>query len=200
MTTIDYDSQATEIHDYIVKEIGHNWRLPTWKKKYLARLKKYGFDKCILAIDGFRVQSWWMEHKSQDAPDVIFRSDKSFERFLVVGEKLREQQETRDQKTRKEERETQDRETHLSSIREKLERDNADLTARMQRKLETLRDQLQELSFSLYIAPLLYVSFIDGIITVFHENASWVQEHYQPRLERVLGVPVVVTDDPAGVI
>lgn len=184
----DLNNQAADVHAYLVEKIGHKWRLSTWKKQYLIRLKKYSFEQCIIAIDGFRSMQWWMDHKSQDAPDCIFRSDKSFERFLAAGATLPEhRQDTA--------RVSNEREERLKSIRTRLEAENAVHTARMKKKLEILRTDINENSWMTFIDPLLFITYQNGSIILFSEESSWVQNHYADKIAGALNAPVVVVDD-----
>jgi len=186
----DLTRLAADLHEYLVKTIGHNWRLKTWEEKYSARLRTYGPEKCRIAIDGFRSMKWWMDNKSQDAPDCIFRSDKSFERFLAAGMALPQH----DRAVREREEKEAERTSRLSEIRERLERTNAAQTDRMRRKLLPLREEINDHSWNTFIAPLLFVDYTHGMVIIFSENAEWVRDHYIVRIERVLGVPVKVTD------
>jgi hypothetical protein len=189
VNAVDLRRQAAELHEYLVKKMGHNWRLATWEKKYEARLRVYGLEKCKVAVDGFASIKWWVENKSQDAPDCIFRSDKSFERFFAAGMKLPEHSET----NRKREREEVERRRITVEVKRQLEA-NTELTARMQEKLEPMREELHRYSFQAFIEPLMFVRMEKGIAILFHENAAWVQEYYGERIAEKLGVKVKVVN------
>ncbi len=192
MNSEDLSSQVADLHEYLVKTIGHKWRLATWKKNYIARLRTYGFDKAIIAIDGFHSMKWWMDMKSQDAPDCIFRSDKAFERFLASGMALSQH----DQAARKLDRKESERTSILAEIRARLECDNAAQTVRMHEKLAPLREEMNENSWTTFIAPLLYVKFERGTVIIFSEAALWVNDHYADRIAATLGAPVKITSEP----
>jgi len=172
----DLIRQAADLHEYLIKNIGHNWRLSTWEKKYLARLRTYGFDKCIIAVDGFKSLKWWMTNKSQDAPDCIFRSDKSFERFCAAGMALPEHDETYLEQKRKDE----ELQFKLAEYRATLGKDNAVIAviARMFKKLEPLKEEINEVSWNVFLAPLLFVKYdrSSKTLTLFSEYASWIED------------------------
>jgi hypothetical protein len=191
LNSVDLNHQAADLHEYLVQKIGHDWRLSTWEKKYIARLRTYGFEKCIIAIDGFHSLKWWMDNKSQDAPDCIFRSDKSFERFLATGMTFLAQND----KARLEKMKREELASKHAEIRERLTRANASLTTRMHRALATLRDEINEHSWIAFIAPLLFVSYDHGKVIIFSENASWITEHYADRIAVALGAPVIITSE-----
>ena len=187
----DLKQQAADLHEYMVRQIGHKWRLATWEKKYIARLRTYGIDKCLLAIDGFRSLKWWMEMKSQDAPDCIFRSDKSFERFLATGMTLL----ARNDSDRMEKLKRKELEAKNSAIREILSRSNASQNDRMHRALAPLKNEINDHSWKAFIEPLLFGSYDHGKVVIFSENATWVKEHYVDRIAAVLRAPVVITSE-----
>jgi hypothetical protein len=184
-------AEAAELHEYLKGKLGHNWRLETWRTKYEARLKKYGLEKCKVAVDGFASQKWWVENKSQDAPDCIFRSDKSFERFQAAGMKLPENKEETKQRAREE----TDKRARMAETRARLEKENKELNARLHRKIDRLRDEISEAGWSAFIRPLLYVRMEEKAVVLFHEKAGWVEAHYAKRIEVALGVKVKVVSE-----
>lgn len=182
--------ESAELHEYLRGKLGHNWRLETWRKKYEARLRVYGLEKCRIAVDGFCSIRWWVENKSQDAPDCIFRSDKSFERFLAAGLKLPEHSE----ESRKRAHEEAERKRLAEDVRERIEQEQAVMNSRMRVKLAELEDEISDAAYRTFIDPLLYVKYEAGVCTLYHENAAWVNDHYRVQIERTLGVRVKVVD------
>jgi hypothetical protein len=189
----DYSRQAADLHNYLVERIGHNWRLKTWEKKYLARLRTYDYKKCIIAIDGFVSLKWWMVNKSQDAPDCIFRSDKSFERFLAAGMMLPDHSET----VRENKRKVDERKSILAEYRARLENDDyvMRITARMFQKLKPLKEELNEHSWNVFIAPLRFVKHDNGTVILFSEDSLWVQDHFVDRIAAALNCNVKVVSE-----
>lgn len=191
MNAPDLTRLAADLHEYLVKTIGHNWRLKTWEKKYIARLRTYGPEKCRVAIDGFRSIKWWMDNKSADAPDCIFRSDKSFERFLAAGMALPEH----DRTIREREQNESKRVSRRAETRVFLERTTGKRTAQMLQKLAPLKEQINTHSWDAFMAPLLYVDVKNGTVIIFSDDALWVRDHYADRIAATLGHPVQIVDD-----
>lgn len=188
-------AEAAELHNHLRKWLGHNWRLETWQKKYEARIQKYGLERCKIAVDGFCSMNWWVQEKGTEAPEMIFRSDKFFERFLAAGEKLfRHLPETRER-----ERKEAEKAARMAKTRARLEAKNADMTARMHRKFAELRDSgdlnICDRSWTASLAPLLCVAYERGVLILFSEDAGWVMDNYLAQLERALGVRVRVVDE-----
>jgi hypothetical protein len=183
--------EAAELHEYLIAKVGHRWRLETWGKHYAARIRKYGLEACKIAVDGFTSQRWWMENKSQDAPECICRSDKSLERFLAAGMMLPEH--------RAENREKQEKAAQIrarkAKIRAILMRD-LDVHKRFLRKISPLREEISEASWDAFIAPLLVVGKRDGVLELYHEDSAvWVQEHFAEKIGDALGAKVRIVGD-----
>lgn len=185
------ESDIAAIHEYLVRRLGHNWRLETWRDKYAQRLKKYGLSECKTAVDGFCSMKWFIEFKSQDGPDLIFRSDKQFEKFLAAGKKAKKSECEKLQTSF----EDQERREKLEVIRKDLEEKNGELTARFQRKIEVIKDDINEQSWKVFIAPLLFVKKEGGAVVLFHEDAEFVQEHYGARIEKMLGCKINIVSN-----
>jgi len=186
------DTDAGQIHAYLMLRLGHKWRFETWRKKYEARLRVYGAEKCRIAVDGFCSGTWWVANHGHNAPDLIFRSDRSFERFLAMGLKLpRHSEEEREKRATAAAQ--RDRRTEY---RRELEAKNAELTRRFHAKIAGLKDELQENTWEMFIAPLLYVGYEDGVVVLFHETAGWVQDCYSGKIERGLGKKVKIVSEP----
>lgn len=183
--------QAVTVHEHLKKRLGHAWRLETWRKKYEARLRVYGLEKCLIAIDGFSSQRWWRENKSQDAPECIFRSDKSLERFLAAGMKLPEHSE----KKMEQERMDTERAARMRETRNRLKWQTREQTARMHQKLASLREEINTHSWEALISPLLFVAYEKGVVIIFSEDAQWIEDHYLVAIERALGVKVRIVSE-----
>jgi hypothetical protein len=182
--------QAAELHDYLVEKIGHRWQLATWEARYTARIKKYGLEACKIAVDGFASQRWWMENKSADAPECIFRSDKSLERFLAAGMAL-PQHKPNEEELKKAAATRERRE----KIRAMLMRD-PEVHQRFLRKIAPLRGIVSVPVWDEFIAPLLVVRKRNGVIELYHETmAPFVQEHYAERIGEKLGAKVKIVGD-----
>jgi hypothetical protein len=184
--------EAARVHERLKERLGHCWRLETWEKKYQARIRVYGLEKCLIAVDGFVSQKWYVEEHSQDAPDLIFRSDKQLEKFLALGMKLPKH----DQEVKEYQRKLDAQISEMEQTRARLEKEKAGPTARLQEKLGVLRDEVSEASRKAFIDPLLFVTYEKGVVILFHEQAAWVEDHYRVAIERALGVPVRVTAAP----
>lgn len=192
MNAKPHDTDAGQIHAYLMEKLGHKWRFETWRKKYEARLRVYGAEKCRIAIDGFRSRTWWVANHGHNAPDLIFRSDRSFERFLAMGLNL--PQHSDEEREKRATAATQRNRT--AKYRAVLEEKNADLTRRFHAKIAGLKDELQENTWRLFIEPILYVRYEAGVIILFSEDAGWVQETYAARIERALGKKVKIVSEP----
>jgi len=65
--------------------------------------------------------------------------------------------------------------------------------------IDKLREEMSEISWEQYIKPLLVVTYADGALTLFHEWATWVQDHYAERIRKLTAVRAVkVTDEVEG--
>jgi hypothetical protein len=174
-----------------MERLGHRWRLRTWAKKYAARLQSYSLDDCMTAIEGFCAMPWYVQNQSQNAPDLIFRSDRQIEKFLAFGMKLRREADAA----------TAERDTakynaaRMTALREHLHRSNGNCNKRLKEKLAPLKDRINEHSWTAFIEPLLYADFKKGTVILFHEEASWVQEHYAAMIGEALGHPVIITNE-----
>lgn len=181
--------QAEELHRLLMEKLGHRWRLETWRKKYEARLRVYGAEKCRIAVDGFCSMPWYVQEQGHNAPDLIFRSDRAFERFLAAGEKLPTHSDQWAEKAEKE----QERRERMAQTRAELERRNRGLTERFHRRIAPLRIELNSMSWDAFIRDLLVVEARKDAVVLFSENAGWVQEHYADRIGEALGGGVKVT-------
>lgn len=182
------EQQCRELHEHLVKKLGHNWRLETWADKYKARLRKYGFTACMRAVEGFcnPPGNWYVRTVSHRAPELIFRSDKAFEIFLVNAPP--------DENTT----DDTDHQAAVAEYRSRLEKENARLTEQFHREIVSLKEELNEQSWDTWIRPLLFVEGRNKEIVLFHEQASWVMEHYGERLSDILGAPVTIIDGKEG--
>lgn len=181
---------AKQLHEYLVKKLGHQWRLSTWEKKYLARIRIYGLEACLIAADGFCSMKWYVENHGQDAPDLIYRSDKQLEKFLAVGMKLPEHspeaRERQEKASAKRERQ--------AWIRKHLTRDMG-IHERFFKKLSPLKEIVNEQTWETWINPLLVVGMQNGVLLLYHEQADWVQEHYSAKIGEIIGARVRVVDN-----
>ena len=160
---------AVEIHGYLKARLGHGWRLETWRAKYEARVRRYGLDACKAAVDGFCSVKWYVDNQSQNAPDLIFRSDKQLEKFLALGMKLPEHA----PEVRIRRKLVSKEKERARELRERLEREQSGPTARMRKRLEALREEISEAGYAAFIAPLVYVAYERGVVILFHEQADW---------------------------
>ena len=183
-------TEPEEIHALLVEKLKHNWRFETWKKKYAARLRIYGLGKCKIAIEGFVSQKWYVDNQSHNAPDLIFRSDKQLEKFLALGMKLQPSEDILRIK-----KENEDKDAKKAQFRAELELKNKVLTARFHRKIAVLEEELNEMSWKVWIKPLLFVCMEGKTVVLFHEYPEWVNEHYREKIETVIGAPVRITDN-----
>ena len=188
----DFSKQCQELHDYLLSKLDHNWRLDTWKDKYKSRLRVYGLEKCKRAIDGFchPLSNWYMRNVSHKAPDLIFRSDKALETFLAKAPEIHEDNNQAEQ----------DRIEKVTDYRKKLEKGNRELTTRFFRKIRDagLKDEINPHAWNCWIKPLLVVGMINGTVVLFHEQPSWVQEHYAGKIEEAIGTQVRIVNQTEG--
>jgi hypothetical protein len=83
----------------------------------------------------------------------------------------------------------------MAEQRTRLESQNKTETDKLQKRLSVLADELQERSMDFWIKPLLFVQFKNGTITLFHEQAGWLKEHYSKLLSETLGFNVEVINN-----
>jgi hypothetical protein len=176
-----FEKECKKLHEYLLSKLNHKWRLETWKDKYRARIRKYGLVLCKRAIDGFCEPpgNWYVRTLSNRAPELIFRSDKSLETFLTKAPEVPEAVDST---------EAEERKKRVQEYRAKLEKNNSTMTARFFRRLKEvgLENEIQPVNWQTWIAPLLVVGMRNGTLVLFHENPSWVQEHYAARIEKAL--------------
>jgi len=180
----EFEKECEELHRHLLKKLDHKWQLETWKDKYKARLRKYGLDKCKRAIDGFCYpgNNWYVQNLSNRAPELIFRSNKALETFLAKAPEIQEN----------DSQEKQENVERSADFRKKLEKENKELTARFHKKIRNsrLKEDINSLRWHCWIKPLLVVGMKDGVVVLFHEQPSWVQEHYAGKISDVIGKPV----------
>lgn len=191
LKTEQVKSDSEQLHEYAIVRCGHNWRFDTWRKKYDARLRKYTLADCMLAVDGFVSMRWYMDHHSQDAVDLIFRSDGQLEKFLEVGRKLM----TKVRIEKEYDQTAADRKQKHISIRERLSLAHVAAQERLRKRLAPLQDQVAAVSWSVWIEPLLYVGLEEDAIILYHKNASWVQEHYGSMIATTLNRAVKIVSE-----
>jgi hypothetical protein len=183
-------AQAARVHERLNERLGHCWRLETWTKKYEARLRVYGLEKCLAAVDGFCSVKWYVENQSNNAPDLIFRDDKHLEKFLALGMKLPEHSSAEREKRKQE----AERASGMRETRNRLKWKTREQTARMHQKLAPLREEINTHSWEAFISPLLFVAYEKGVVIIFSEDAQWVEDHYLVAIERVIGCRVKIVD------
>jgi len=186
------EKRCEELHEYLRSKLNRNWRLETWRDKYRARIRKYGLDACKRAVDGFcnSPNNWYVRTVPHRAPELIFRSDKAMETFLAMAPEPASGNPGGQSDINRRER--------FAEMRARIEAENADLTSRFHRRITGLKDRINVTSRAAFIEPLLVVGMDGGTVVLFHEQASWVQDHYGLMIENEIDAPVKVVNEIEG--
>lgn len=88
-------------------------------------------------------------------------------------------------------------EIDYDAIRKAIKASKPYLNARFDETKAKLQDEVNEMSFKVWIEPLVAVKFEKPVLFLFHEpfHASWVMEHYKSLIEQFTDCEINVVSE-----